>query len=63
MVCVPLLVSRREQMADMVTNRLADGSVKAKIHLTEGIDKAADGFIDMLEGRNFGKAVLKIKDE
>lgn len=50
-------------MADMVTNRLADGSVKAKIDLTEGIDKAADGFIDMLEGRNFGKAVLKIKDE
>lgn len=50
-------------MADMVINRLADGSVKAKIHLTEGIDKAADGFIDMLEGRNFGKAVLKIKDE
>ncbi|KAK0738158.1 hypothetical protein B0T18DRAFT_440985 [Schizothecium vesticola] len=42
---------------------LADGSVKAKIHLTEGIDKAADGFVDMLEGRNFGKAVLKIKDE
>lgn len=42
---------------------LADGSVKAKIHVTEGIDKAADGFIDMLEGRNFGKAVLKIRAE
>lgn len=63
MVGVPAGFWGVAQMADMVTNRLADGSVKAKIHLTEGIDKAADGFIDMLEGRNFGKAVLKIKDE
>ncbi|KAK1830950.1 hypothetical protein QBC39DRAFT_284059 [Podospora conica] len=42
---------------------LVDGSVKAKIHVTDGIDKAAEGFIDMLEGHNFGKAVLKIKSE
>ncbi|KAM5360083.1 hypothetical protein ACJZ2D_013994 [Fusarium nematophilum] len=38
---------------------LADGSVKAKLSVTEGIDNAADGFIGMLEGKNFGKAVLK----
>lgn len=42
---------------------LADGSFPAKIHTTEGIDKAADGFIGMLKGENFGKAVLKIKGE
>lgn len=42
---------------------LADGSVKAKIHVTEGIDSAAEGFVGMLQGKNFGKAVLKIKDE
>ncbi|KAF4978254.1 hypothetical protein FZEAL_5360 [Fusarium zealandicum] len=40
---------------------LADGSVKAKLYVTEGIDKAADGFIGMLVGDNFGKAVLKIR--
>jgi NADPH-dependent curcumin reductase CurA len=40
---------------------LADGSVKAKIFTTEGIDNAAEGFIGMLEGKNFGKAVLKLK--
>jgi NADPH-dependent curcumin reductase CurA len=39
---------------------LADGSVKAKLSITEGIDSAADGLIGMLEGKNFGKAVLKI---
>ncbi|KAK4171457.1 hypothetical protein QBC36DRAFT_94080 [Triangularia setosa] len=41
---------------------LADGSYKAKLSVTEGIDKAAEGFVGMLEGKNFGKAVLKIKD-
>ncbi|KAH8885591.1 NAD(P)-binding protein [Thozetella sp. PMI_491] len=41
---------------------LAEGSVKAKIHETVGIDNAAEGLVGMLRGDNFGKAVLKIKD-
>jgi NADPH-dependent curcumin reductase CurA len=41
---------------------LSEGTFKAKISVTEGIDNAIDGFIGMLEGRNFGKAVLKIAD-
>ncbi|KAK1752882.1 hypothetical protein QBC47DRAFT_49145 [Echria macrotheca] len=41
---------------------LADGSIHAKLHVTEGIDDAAEGLVGMLEGKNFGKAVLKIKD-
>ena len=42
---------------------LADGTFKAKIHTTEGIDRAAEGLIGILKGDNFGKAVLKIADE
>ncbi|KAK4149161.1 hypothetical protein C8A00DRAFT_47157 [Chaetomidium leptoderma] len=42
---------------------LADGSIKAKLSVTEGIDNAAEGLIALFEGKNFGKAVLKIKDE
>ncbi|KAJ6439047.1 Galactose-binding domain-like protein [Purpureocillium lavendulum] len=38
---------------------LADGSVKAKLDTTNGIDNAAEGFVGMLQGKNFGKAVLK----
>ncbi|KAF1944686.1 NAD(P)-binding protein [Clathrospora elynae] len=41
---------------------LSEGSFKAKISVTEGIDNAVDGFIGMLEGKNFGKAVLQIAD-
>ncbi|KAK7431298.1 hypothetical protein QQZ08_002069 [Neonectria magnoliae] len=40
---------------------LADGSIKAKLHVTEGIENAPQGFVDMLTGKNFGKAVLKIR--
>lgn len=41
---------------------LADGTFKAKLSVTEGIDNAIDGFLGMLEGKNFGKAVLQIAD-
>lgn len=37
-----------------------EGTFKAKIHTTEGIDQAAEGLIGMLEGKNFGKAVLEV---
>ncbi|KAJ4321091.1 hypothetical protein N0V94_003038 [Neodidymelliopsis sp. IMI 364377] len=42
---------------------LSEGSFKAKISVTEGIDNAVDGFLGMLQGKNFGKAVLQISDE
>ena len=40
---------------------IRDGSVKATVHVTEGIDRAAEAFVDLLEGRNFGKSVLKVR--
>jgi len=40
---------------------LKEGSVKAKEYVTEGIDHAAEGFVGMLQGKNFGKAVVKIR--
>jgi len=41
---------------------IADGSFKAKYSVTEGVDGAVDGFLGMLSGKNFGKAVLQIAD-
>ncbi|EXJ85875.1 hypothetical protein A1O1_06244 [Capronia coronata CBS 617.96] len=40
---------------------LKDGSFKAKIHEWQGMENAADAFVGMLKGENFGKAVLKVK--
>lgn len=41
---------------------LSEGTFKAKLSVTEGIDNGVEGFIGMLEGKNFGKAVLQIAD-
>ncbi|KAJ1327932.1 NADPH:quinone reductase [Microdochium nivale] len=39
---------------------IADGSFKPKMHVTDGIDKAAEGLAGIFKGENFGKAVVKI---
>ncbi|CAK7246235.1 MAG: hypothetical protein STHCBS139747_007859 [Sporothrix thermara] len=41
---------------------LHEGSFKSKLFITDGIDHAAEGFVGMLEGSNFGKAVLKVRE-
>ena len=41
---------------------IADGTFKAQMSVMDGMDKAIDGFLGMLKGENFGKAVLKVAD-
>lgn len=38
------------------------GLVKAREHVVEGLENAPGGLIDLLEGRNFGKTVVRIAD-
>lgn len=45
-----------------ISKWLHEGTFKAKISVTDGIDNAPAGLIGMLEGKNFGKAVLRIAD-
>jgi NADPH-dependent curcumin reductase CurA len=49
-----------EERNENVAKWLSEGTIKAKISVTEGIDNAPEGFVGMLQGKNFGKAVLKI---
>lgn len=37
-----------------------DGTFKAVTSVTHGIDNAGEGLIGMLQGKNFGKAVLEV---
>jgi NADPH-dependent curcumin reductase CurA len=41
---------------------LSEGTFKATVSVTEGIDNGPQGFLGMLEGKNFGKTVLQIAD-
>ncbi|EHL02190.1 NAD(P)-binding Rossmann-fold containing protein [Glarea lozoyensis ATCC 20868] len=52
-----------EERNKNVAKWLSEGTFKAKTHVTEGMDNAAEGFIGMLQGKNFGKAVLKIAEQ
>ena len=51
-----------QQHQEKLQQWLADGSFKAKLSVTEGIDNGIDGFLGMLKGENFGKAVLQLAD-
>lgn len=42
---------------------IADGSLKTKEHIVEGIENAGSALGDMMEGRNFGKVVVRIADD
>ncbi|TLD22846.1 hypothetical protein PspLS_07139 [Pyricularia sp. CBS 133598] len=50
------------QFKEDVTKGLKDGSIKAKLHVVDGIENGPEGFVGMLRGENFGKAVLKISE-
>jgi NADPH-dependent curcumin reductase CurA len=41
---------------------IADGSFKTKLSVTKGIENAGEALLGMLEGKNFGKAVLTIAE-
>jgi NADPH-dependent curcumin reductase len=41
---------------------VAQGEVSYKEDVTEGLENAIGAFIGMMEGKNFGKAVVKVAD-
>ncbi|KAG0016496.1 hypothetical protein BGZ80_009175, partial [Entomortierella chlamydospora] len=41
---------------------LANGDIIYKEDIADGIDNAPDAFVGMLQGKNFGKQVVKIAD-
>lgn len=42
---------------------MADGKVKLREDIVDGLDNAPAAFIGLLEGRNFGKVVMRNADE
>lgn len=60
---VDLSPAKYKPFQEKVQPLIAKGDLKVKVHVTESIDQAAEGFVGMLTGQNFGKAVLKIAQE
>ena len=49
-----------EEHQKNVQKWIHDGSFKTSQSITYGIENAGEGLIGMLEGKNFGKAVLEV---
>ena len=43
-----------------VAASIAEGRIRYREDITDGIENAPAAFIDMLEGRNFGKALVRV---
>lgn len=51
---------RYNEFAQDMTQWLSEGKIQYKEHLVEGLDKAPEAFIGLLEGKNFGKLVIQV---
>jgi NADPH-dependent curcumin reductase CurA len=59
----PYMFKYRDERDEKMLQWLKEGKMKSIEHITEGIDKAPEAFVEMLEGqRAAGKAILKIAD-
>ena len=48
------------EFLDDMTGWVADGRVRYREDVTEGLDHVVEAFTGMLAGRNFGKALVKV---
>jgi NADPH-dependent curcumin reductase CurA len=49
-----------DELKEKVGDWIAEGEIKPRQTFTEGMDNAAQGFVDMLNGKNLGKATLVV---
>jgi NADPH-dependent curcumin reductase CurA len=47
----------------MAAPLLRSGELKYREDIVEGLDRAPEAFIALLQGRNFGKLVVKLADD
>lgn len=52
-----------EQHQRNVQQWIHDGSLKARLSKTVGMDNSIDGLLGLFNGKNFGKAILQVAEE
>lgn len=53
---------RYNEFAAEMSRWISEGKIKYKEQIVEGLDNAPEAFIGLLEGKNFGKLVIKVND-
>lgn len=51
-----------KEFQETVTAWLQQGKIKYREDIAEGIEKTPEALLDVFEGRNFGKQIIKIAD-
>ena len=51
-----------EEFSQQMIAWIKNGDIKYREHLIEGLDNAPEAFIGLLDGKNFGKLVVKVAD-
>jgi NADPH-dependent curcumin reductase CurA len=52
---------RRSDFLDQASRWVAEGKLRYREHMTNGLENTPRAFIDMLSGRNFGKAIVSLR--
>jgi NADPH-dependent curcumin reductase CurA len=47
----------------IATPLVRSGELKYREHIVDGLDRAPEAFIGLLEGRNFGKLLVKLSED
>jgi NADPH-dependent curcumin reductase CurA len=55
-------LDRNEEFRTAATDWIAQGKLKMRYDVSNGIEQAPAAFIRMLEGKNFGKSIVKVGD-
>ncbi len=53
---------RYDEFAKDMQQWVSEGKIKYKEHMIEGLENAPAGLNDVLNGRNFGKMVVKVNE-
>jgi NADPH-dependent curcumin reductase CurA len=55
--------SFNKEFYSQVPKWIANGELKIKEDVTKGLEQAPDAIVGIFQGKNFGKAVVRIADE
>jgi hypothetical protein len=55
--------NRQAEFLNDVSQWLREGKLKYKEDIVEGLENASDAFIGLLQGKNFGKLIVKVSDD
>ena len=55
--------SRFDEFLQQMSSWVEEGKIKFREDIVDGLEQAPQAFIGLLQGKNFGKLVIRVADE